>query len=396
MKDSNKIGNYEKLGVSHSKDDVHAAIKDMDKGLYPDAFCKVMEDVTGDPEYCSIFHSDSAGTKASLAYMMHKETGNLDYFKGIVQDAIVMNVDDVLCVGADGNALISDTIGRNKKLISGEIISVLINEHADFAGKLSEFGFGLKLAGGETEDVGDLLRTLEVGVSLFARIPRSKVITGESVQNNDVIIGLESCGQSTYEDKYNSGIGSNGLTLARHGTLNHEYYDKYPMCYDPHLEDELVFFGKHNLLDPVKGTPLTVGEALLSPTKTYAPILVEVLEKYRDSIHAIFHNTGGGQTKCLHFGKNRHYIKDDLLEIPPIFHVIQDSSNTSWREMFQVFNMGHRLELILPEEFAKKIMQIASQYDVKASIIGHVEIESSLEAKNKLSLSSAYGDFEYS
>ncbi len=388
-----KSNTYENLGVSASKEDVHKALKGQDEGVFPGAFCKILPDISGDPDYCSVFHSDSAGTKANLAYMMYKETGELSYFKGIVQDAIVMNVDDVLCVGVPGNVLISDTISRNKKLISGQALSVLIQHHISFCKWLSELGFSIRLAGGETEDVGDLCRTLEVGVSLFARMKRSQVIDANKVQEGDVIVGLASSGQASYESGYNSGISSNGLTLARHGTLTHKYYTKYPECYDPGIDEGLVFHGKHTLLENLSGTELTVGEALLSPTRTYAPLLVQILQKYRSQIHGIYHNTGGGQTKCLNFGHDLEYVKDNLFEIPPVFQMIQKSSGTSWEEMHQVFNMGHRMEIIVPEKLSQDLINISQSFNVPAKVIGHVA--STNNGHNSLLLKTSKGEFRF-
>jgi phosphoribosylformylglycinamidine cyclo-ligase len=392
MKDSDV---YENLGVSASKTDVHNALKGQDKGIFPGAFCKILPDISGDPKYCSIFHSDSAGTKANLAYMMYKETGKLSYFKGIVQDAIIMNVDDVLCVGVSGNTLISDTISRNKYLISGEVLSVLINHHISFCDWLSSQGFSISLAGGETEDVGDICRTLEVGVSLFTRMERSQVIDASRVMQGDVIVGLASSGQAIYESSYNSGISSNGLTLARHGTLSHKYYKKFPECYDPNLEEKLVFHGKYDLLDKLEGTSITIGDALLSPTRTYAPILVEILSKYRAQIHGIYHNTGGGQTKCLNFGKNLRYIKDNLFEIPPVFSIIQDSSRVTWKEMYQVFNMGHRMEILVPENISQEIVSISKKFGVEAQVVGRVEPSKEQNGKNTLLIKTSKGEFRY-
>ncbi|MCP4764511.1 MAG: phosphoribosylformylglycinamidine cyclo-ligase [archaeon] len=393
MSDKGK-GKYEELGVSHSKEDVHKAIKNMDKGIYPSAFCKILPDVSGDPEFCSIFHSDSAGTKSIIAYMMYKETGKLDYFKGIVQDAIVMNVDDVLCVGVDGNSLISDTIGRNKKLISGEAIALLIKENELFTKKLSDLGFNINLAGGETEDIGDLIQTFEVGCSLFARIPRKKVIAADKIEPGDVIIGLASFGQANYEDSYNSGIGSNGLTLARHGTLSHKYYNKYPECVNRNLDEKVTFFGKHDLLEPLDGTSINIGEALLSPTRSFAPIMVKVFQKYREKVHAVFHNTGGGQTKCLNFGKNLKYIKNNMFKTPPLYKIIQNSSGTDWKEMYQVFNMGHRMEIIVPEEILNDIIKISENFNVKAQKIGYIE-ENKSGKGNIAIIESENGTYEY-
>ncbi|MHA1341926.1 MAG: AIR synthase-related protein [Promethearchaeota archaeon] len=386
---------YEDLGVSHSKEEVHKAIKNVDKGIYPSAFCKILPDISGDPSFCSVFHSDSAGTKTILAYMMYKETQNLDFFRGVVQDAIVMNVDDALCVGVDGNSLISDTVGRNKKLISGEILNVIIDEFVNFTKKLSDWGFGITLAGGETEDIGDLIRTLEIGVSLFSRLPRSKIIKGNNISPGDIIIGLSCFGKTKYDPIYNSGIGSNGITLARHGTLCHDYYKKYPECRDPLLKESMAFFGKYKLEDPLPNTPLRIGEALLSPTRTYVPVLLEIFRQYRHEIHAIFHCTGGGQTKCLHFGKSIVYIKDNLFPIPPIFKLIQQSSGASWKEMYQVFNMGHRMEIIIPDKYTEDIINISKTFGVEAKAIGYIE-KNQNKSENKAIIKSPYGDFSYS
>jgi len=386
---------YEKLGVSSSKSEVYNALKDIDKGLYPTAFCKILPDISGDPNYCSVFHSDSAGTKTIIAYMMYKETGNINFFRGIVQDAIVMNVDDVLCIGVDGNVLISNTIGRNKYQISGDILNVIIDEFKKYTRKLSEWGFNISLAGGETEDIGDLIRTIEVGVSLFTRVPRSKIIKADNIQKGDAIIGFASEGKTNYDDIYNSGIGSNGLTLARHGLLNHIYYEKYPECYDTFINEKLIFFGKYKLEDKLPDTDISIGEALLSPTRTYAPVLIEIFKEYRKDIHAIFHCTGGGQTKCIRFGKALKYVKDNLFQVPPIFKLIQQSSKTSWREMYQVFNMGHRMEIIIPEKFIENILSIASSFGLKAKQVGYIE-ENEDKYSNKVLIKTKQDEFEYS
>ncbi|MBN2154761.1 MAG: phosphoribosylformylglycinamidine cyclo-ligase [Candidatus Lokiarchaeota archaeon] len=387
---------YEELGVSPSKEEVHKALENQEKGLYPGAFCKVLPDISGDTDYCSIFHSDSAGTKANLAYMMYKETGDLSFFKGIVQDAIIMNVDDVLCVGVSGNVLISDTISRNKRLINGEILAVLIHEHISFCKWLTALGFPIHLAGGETEDVGDLCRTLEVGVSLFSRIKRSQIIDANNVQEGDIIVGLASSGKASYETRYNSGISSNGLTLARHGTLHHQYYTKYPECYDNGIDEKLIFYGKHLLSEPLSGTDLSVGEGLLSPTRTYSPVIVEIFQHFKTKIHGIYHNTGGGQTKCLNFGNNLCYIKNDLFEIPPIFRLIQASSGASWEEMYQVFNMGHRMEIIISEELSQDIINISERFNIPAKIIGYIEKSPDSDRKNHLLLDTTEGKFQFS
>jgi phosphoribosylformylglycinamidine cyclo-ligase len=386
---------YDDVGVSHTKEDVHKAIKNLDKGIFPNAFCKIMEDVNQDPNYCCVFHSDSAGTKSSLAYLMYQETGDPNYFKGIVQDAVVMNVDDVLCVGVDGNSLLTNTIGRNKKLIPGEIIEIIIKELDNFTKKLTNLGFNVRLAGGETEDIGDLLRTLELGCSLFSRIPRSKIISASNISEEDVIIGLASSGRTSYEEKFNSGIGSNGLTLARHGTLTQYYAKKYPESYDNMHNKDSAFFGKYKLEDVLEGTPLSVGEALLSPTRTYSPVIIEVLKNFRKDIHAIFHNTGGGQSKCLGFGNNVTYVKNNMFKIPKIFQLIQESANIAWSEMYRVFNMGHRMEIIIPTEIAPEIIKISEKFQVEAQIIGKILFNKDYHGRNKLIIESDHGKFSY-
>lgn len=383
---------YSKLGVSAEKKELHQAIKDIDKGLYPGAFCKIVEDIAGREDYCSIFHSDSAGTKTNLAYLYYKETGDISVFKDVVQDAIVMNIDDLLCVGVNDKIILSNTIGRNKKLITGQILTTLINEIENFSRKLTTFGLPIITCGGETEDIGDIIKTLVVSVTVFTTLRKKDVIDASNIQHNDYIVGLASYGKCNYEKEYNSGIGSNGLTLARHGTLNHEYYDKYPECYDEKMDENSVFFGKYKISDKVDGLPITIGRALLSPTRTYTPILLDVFHNNREKIHGIIHNTGGGQTKCLNFGKSIKYIKDDLFEVPPIFKIIQDSSNASWKEMFQVFNMGHRLEIMTDQDSAENIIKISEGFGVDAKIIGHCE---KAKERNNLDIISSYGDFHY-
>ncbi|MHA1519446.1 MAG: AIR synthase-related protein [Promethearchaeota archaeon] len=393
---------YEALGVSSQKEDVHDAIKHEDAGLFPDAFCKIIPDIANDPDYCSLVHADGAGTKSSLAYMMFKETGDLSYFKGIVQDSVVMNVDDVLCVGADSSFLLSNTIGRNKKIINGAIIKTIIHAYEEFLQKLRNMGLPISSCGGETADVGDLVRTLIVDSTLVARMKRQDVITAKNIQPGDVIVGLSSAGKTNYEDiKYNSGIGSNGLTLARHGLLHHDYYSKFPECRSPELDEKWTFFGQHSLRDKVPNTNLSVGKAILSPTRTYTPILLDLFKSNRADIHAIFHNTGGGQTKCLKFGNNLHFVKNDLLPLPPIFKLIQESSGTEWSEMFRVFNMGHRMEIVCPEGFAlDSVKIIAKKYELEAKIIGHVERVanapiSNSYGSNRLTIESPMGTFNY-
>jgi phosphoribosylformylglycinamidine cyclo-ligase len=386
---------YSKLGVSSKKEDVHEAIKDTDKGLFPGAFCKIVEDVAGKKDYCSIFHEDGAGTKSSLAYMYYKETGDLSVFKGIVQDAIVMNIDDIMCVGASGNIFLSNTIARNAKFIIGDIVSTIIKEYESYSKKLSLLGLNIITCGGETEDLGDLVKTLSIFASIFTRMKRKDVIDANHISKSDIIIGLASFGKSSYEDEYNTGISSNGLTLARHGTLSHDYYRKYPECYDQNTDKKLIFFGKHKLTDMINGIGLTVGKALLSPTRTYAPVLTEIFKSYRKDIHGIIHNTGGGQTKNLNFGKSIKYIKNNLFPLPIIFQIIQQSSETNWKEMYSVFNMGHRLELYCDESIAKEIINIAKKFDIEGKIVGQCE-KSPITNKNIIEIQSEYGSFNYS
>jgi len=385
---------YSQLGVSSKKEEVLNAVKLVDKGLYPGAFCKIVKDVNNRSDYCSIFHSDGAGTKSSLAYLYYKETNDLSVFKGIVKDAIIMNIDDVMCVGATGKFFLSNNIGRNSRLISGDILNTIINEYVSYCKYLSELGLEVIMCGGETADVGDIVKTLIVDASVFTTIKRKDVIDASNIKSGDVIIGLASFGQATYEEEYNSGIGSNGLTLARHGVLSHDYYRKYPECYDLGIDDKLIFFGTHLLSDDIKGLNLTIGKALLSPTRTYVPVLLDVLRDYRKEIHGIIHNTGGGQTKILNFGKGIKYIKNNLFEIPKIFEIIQKSSEIQWKEMYQVFNIGHRMEIYCNEENAKDIINIAKNYGVEAKIIGHCE-KSPSSNKNFLEIKSEFGSFNF-
>ena len=385
---------YSQLGVSSKKEDVHKAIQSVDKGLFPGAFCKIVQDVGRRDDYCSIFHSDGAGTKASLAYMYYKETDKISVFRGIVRDAIVMNIDDMLCVGATENFFISNNIGRNKRFISGEVISTIIKEYFTYSEKLSEFGLNVVMCGGETADVGDIVKTLLIDASVFASMKREDIINAENNKAGDVIVGLASDGKASYEDEFNSGIGSNGLTLARHGVLSHAYYKKFPECYDQNLDEQFIFFGNYQLTDKIKGLSLTIGEALLSPTRTYAPLLLDVLKKYREDIHGIIHNTGGGQTKTLNFGKGISYLKNNLFKIPEIFEIIKKSSETSWEEMYQVFNMGHRMEICCDESIAKDIMDNAKKYNIESKIIGQCE-KSSYKNKNQLEIKSEFGSFNY-
>jgi phosphoribosylformylglycinamidine cyclo-ligase len=391
---SNKKDIYSQLGVSSKKEDVHKAIQSIDKGLFPGAFCKIVQDVGRRDDYCSIFHSDGAGTKASLAYMYYKETDKISVFRGIARDAIVMNIDDMLCVGATENFFISNNIGRNRRFISGEVISTIIKEYFTYCEKLSEFGLNVVMCGGETADVGDIVKTLLIDASVFTSMKREDIINAENIKAGDVIVGLASDGKASYEDEFNSGIGSNGLTLARHGVLSHTYYKKFPECYDQNLDEKFIFFGTYQLTDKIKGLGLTVGEALLSPTRTYAPLLLDVLKKYREEIHGIIHNTGGGQTKNLNFGKGITYLKNNLFKIPKIFEIISKSSETSWKEMYQVFNMGHRMEICCDESIAKEIIDIAKKYNIESKIIGLCE-KSSYKNKNQLEIKTEFGSFNY-
>jgi len=388
---------YELRGVSATKDEVHQAIKNLDKGLHPNAFCKILPDVVGgDPAYCNLMHADTAGTKTSLAYLYYKETGDLDVWTGIAQDALVMNLDDMACVGCLDNIVLSSTIGRNKLKINGKVIAKLINGAADFLEMLEEHGMSVKLAGGETADVGDVVRTIDVGYTTFARMKRSEVIVND-IQPGDVIVGLASDGQATYESSYNGGTGSNGLTSARHDVLSHEYATKYPESFDPDLPKEVVYVGQKKMTEIIPDgkipgvSGLTVGELVLSPTRTYMPILKEIFKTHRQKINGIIHCSGGAQTKVLKFIKNRHVVKNNLFPTPYLFQLIQEQSNTSWKEMYQVFNMGHRMELFLKAEDAPAIIEAAKKFNVNAQIVGYVE---EYEGE-KVSIDSPYGKFEY-
>jgi len=385
---------YSQLGVSSKKEDVHKAIKSTDQGLFPGSFCKIVPDVSRSDEWCSVFHSDGAGTKSSLAYMYFKETNDISVFKGIVRDAIVMNIDDILCVGATGNFFISNNIGRNSRYISGEIINTIIKEYYNYSKKLSEYGLNTMVCGGETADVGDIVKTILVDASVYSSMKRKDVINASNIKVGDVIIGFASDGKASYEDDFNSGIGSNGLTLARHGLLSHIYYDKYPECYDQNLDEKLVFFGNYQLTDVIKGLSLNVGKALLSPTRTYSPLLFDVLKQHRKKIHGIIHNTGGGQTKVLNYGEGIKYLKNNLFKLPKIFEMIQQSSETHWKEMYQVFNMGHRMELYCDESVAKDIIIIAKTFNIESKIIGQCE-KSPSKKKNLLEIKSEFGSFEF-
>ncbi|MAD96922.1 MAG: phosphoribosylformylglycinamidine cyclo-ligase [Flavobacteriaceae bacterium] len=384
---------YAQRGVSASKEDVHNAIKNVDKGLFPKAFCKIIPDhLTNDEEYCLIMHADGAGTKSSLAYMYWKETGDLSVWKGIAQDALIMNIDDLLCVGATDNILLSSTIGRNKNKIPGEVISAIINGTEELISDLKEFGVTIHSTGGETADVGDLVRTIIVDSTVTARMKRKDVIDNANIKAGDVIVGLASFGQSNYESEYNGGMGSNGLTSARHDVFHKYLASRYPESFDAEVPEELVYSGNTKLTDSVDNAPLDAGKLVLSPTRTYAPIIKSILSKYNsESIHGMIHCSGGAQTKILHFVDDLHVIKDNMFEIPPLFKLIQEQSNTDWKEMYQVFNCGHRMELYVSPEVAEDIMFISQSYNVDAQIIGRVEASDT----KKLTIESEYGTFEY-
>ncbi len=384
---------YDLRGVSATKDDVHAAIKGMDKGLYPNAFCKILPDFTaGDDDYVNLMHADTAGTKTSLAYLYWKETGDLSVWKGIAQDALIMNLDDMACVGCVDNIVISSTIGRNRNKISGEVIAALINASNELAAMLKSHGVNLHLAGGETADVGDIVRTIDVGITAFARMKKSDLIIND-IQPGDVIVGLSSSGQATYEDEYNGGMGSNGLTSARHDILNYEYAEKYPESFDSATPKEAVYIGKKKLTDEVMidGKPIHVGKLILSPTRTYLPVLQKIIPELKGHINGLIHATGGGQVKVNHFIKDRHVIKDNPFPISPLFDLIKKEGGSSWKEMYQVFNMGHRLEFYLPEEYAQRIIDISKSFNIDAQVVGRVEAHEG----NKVSIKTPEGWVEY-
>ncbi len=384
---------YTQRGVSASKEDVHNAIKNIDKGLFPNAFCKIVPDhLTGDPNYCLVMHADGAGTKSSLAYMYWKETGDVSVWKGIAQDALIMNIDDLLCVGATNNIMLSSTIGRNKNLIPGEVISAIINGTEALIADLAAFGVVIHATGGETADVGDLVRTIIVDSTVTARMKRSNVIDNANIKPGDVIVGLASFGKASYETEYNGGMGSNGLTSARHDVFHNHLATEYPESYDHAVPSELVYSGTKKLTDTVPGSALDAGKLVLSPTRTYAPIIKKILSEYNNNeIHGMIHCSGGAQTKILHFVEELHIIKDNLFDIPPLFKLIQEESKTDWKEMYQVFNMGHRMELYVPEEVASEIIAISNSFNVDAKIIGRVEASE----KKKLTIISSYGTFLY-
>lgn len=383
---------YMMRGVSAMKEDVHNAIKHIDKGLFPQAFCKIIPDILGgDPDYCNIMHADGAGTKSSLAYMYWKETGDLSVWKGIAQDALVMNTDDLLCVGAVDNILVSSTIGRNKMLIPGEVISAIINGTDELLAQLRDMGIGIYATGGETADVGDLVRTIIVDSTVTCRMKRKDVIDNARIQPGDVIVGLSSCGQATYETEYNGGMGSNGLTSARHDVFAKYLAEKYPESFDKAVPEELVYSGNYRLTDDVEGSPLNAGKLVLSPTRTYAPVIKALLDEMRLEIHGMVHCTGGAQTKVLHFvGDNCKVIKDNMFPVPPLFKAIAEQSGTDWAEMYKVFNMGHRMEIYVRPELAEKVIALSQSFHIDAQIVGRIE-----EGEKSLTIQSEFGTFHY-
>lgn len=384
---------YAQRGVSASKEDVHNAIKNIDKGLFPKAFCKIVPDyLTNDEDYCLIMHADGAGTKSSLAYMYWKETGDVSVWKGIAQDALIMNIDDLLCVGATDNIMLSSTIGRNKNLIPGEVISAIINGTEELISELKEFGVTIHSTGGETADVGDLVRTIIVDSTVTARMKRSDVVDNANIKAGDVIVGLESFGQASYEKDYNGGMGSNGLTSARHDVFHKYLAEKYPESFDAAVPNDLVYSGNVKLTDAVVDSPIDAGKLVLSPTRTYAPIIKAILSKYNaEDVHGMIHCSGGAQTKILHFVENLHIIKDNMFAIPPLFKLIQEQSKTDWKEMYQVFNCGHRMELYVSPEVAEDIIEMSKSFNVNAQIVGRVEASDS----KKLTIQSEFGTFNY-
>ena len=383
---------YMMRGVSATKEDVHNAIKNIDKGLYPKAFCKIIPDILGgDPEYCNIMHADGAGTKSSLAYAYWRETGDLSVWKGIAQDALIMNIDDLLCVGAVDNILVSSTIGRNKNLVPGSVISAIINGTDELLAELRSMGVGVYATGGETADVGDLVRTIIVDSTVTCRMKRSDVIDNANIRPGDVIVGLSSSGKATYEDKYNGGMGSNGLTSARHDVFNKSIAEKYPETYDHSVPEDLVYSGDLSLTDSVDGSPINAGELVLSPTRTYAPVIKKILDAHRSHIDGMIHCSGGAQTKVLHFVENVRVVKDNLFPIPPLFRTIQEQSKTDWSEMYKVFNCGHRFEIYLPAEYAEDVIAISKSFGIDAQIVGRVEECD----KTELIIKSEFGEFRY-
>ena len=383
---------YMMRGVSAAKEDVHNAIKNIDKGIFPQAFCKIIPDILGgDPEYCNIMHADGAGTKSSLAYMYWKETGDLSVWKGIAQDALIMNTDDLLCVGAVDNILVSSTIGRNKMLVPGEVISAIINGTDELLASMRDMGIGIYATGGETADVGDLVRTIIVDSTVTCRMKRSDVINNANIRPGDVIVGLASFGQATYESSYNGGMGSNGLTSARHDVFAKYLAEKYPESYDHAVPEELVYSGHYHLDDKLNDVPVNAGKLVLSPTRTYAPVIKRILDELRPEIHGMVHCTGGAQTKVLHF-VNEHckVIKDNMFPVPPLFRIIREESQTDWKEMYKVFNMGHRMEIYVKPEVADKVINISKGFNIDAQVIGHIE-----EGERSLTIKSEFGEFNY-
>jgi phosphoribosylformylglycinamidine cyclo-ligase len=386
----NSSDRYNQRGVSATKDEVHAAIQKIDKGLFPKAFCKIVPDFLGnDPEYCNIMHADGAGTKSSLAYAYWKETGDLSVWKGIAQDALVMNIDDLLCVGATDHILLSSTIGRNKRLIPGEVIAAIINGTEELVEELKSYGVNIYTTGGETADVGDLVRTIIVDSTVTCRMKKSDVIDNGNIAAGDVIVGLSSSGQASYETFYNGGMGSNGLTSARHDVFSKAVAEKYPDTYDSGINSDLVYSGSKLLTDKVEGVPVDAGKLVLSPTRTYAPVVKAILDHHRSDIHGMVHCSGGGQTKVLHFVDELHIIKDNLFDVPPLFQLIKEQSGTEWKEMYQVFNMGHRMEFYVKPQMAEVIMQIAKEFNIESKIVGRVEASD----KKKLTIKSNHGEF---
>ena len=383
---------YMMRGVSAAKEDVHNAIKNIDKGIFPQAFCKIIPDILGgDPEYCNIMHADGAGTKSSLAYTYWKETGDLSVWKGIAQDALIMNTDDLLCVGAVDNILASSTIGRNKMLVPGEVISAIINGTAELLDSMRDMGFGIYATGGETADVGDLVRTIIVDSTVTCRMKRADVVNNANIRPGDVIVGLASFGQATYEHSYNGGMGSNGLTSARHDVFAKYIAEKYPESYDHAVPEELVYSGHYKLTDQLPDVPVNVGRLVLSPTRTYAPVIKRMLDKLRPEIHGMVHCTGGAQTKVLHFvNDNCRVVKDNMFPVPPLFRIIKEQSGTDWQEMYKVFNMGHRMEIYVSPEIADKVIEISNSFNIAAQVIGHIE-----EGNKSLTIKSEFGEFNY-
>ena len=383
---------YMMRGVSAAKEDVHNAIKNIDKGIFPQAFCKIIPDILGgDTEYCNIMHADGAGTKSSLAYTYWKETGDLSVWKGIAQDALIMNTDDLLCVGAVDNILVSSTIGRNKMLVPGEVISAIINGTDELLASMRDMGIGIYATGGETADVGDLVRTIIVDSTVTCRMRRSDVINNANIRPGDVIVGLASFGQATYEDRYNGGMGSNGLTSARHDVFSKYIAQKYPESYDHAVPEELVYSGNYKLTDTISDAPVNIGQLVLSPTRTYAPVIKKILDELRSEIHGMVHCTGGAQTKVLHFvGDNCRVVKDNMFPVPPLFRIIKEQSGTDWQEMYKVFNMGHRMEIYVSPETADKVIAISKSFNIDAQIIGYIE-----EGKKSLMIKSEFGEFNY-